>query len=152
MSQIRDKKSFRFPFGVFLIFRVSMWRHWLTIMDIKGGIDSLECWNSDVNGCLNNQRNYLKTNFWQYHAFIIKWKRQKLNTGHYGPAPTANVIPELDGNRVNTHLSSISVKFIVKGLEWCWFSFWKCAKWKKAKCLKNNRWPIPIANYWNKLV
>ena len=27
--------------------------------------------------------------------------RQKLNTGHYGPAPTVNVIPELDGNRVN---------------------------------------------------
>ena len=26
--------------------------------------------------------------------------RQKLNTGHYGPAPTVNVIPELDGNRV----------------------------------------------------
>ena len=52
------------PFGVFLIFRVSMWRHWLTIMDIKGGIDSLECWNSDVNGCLNNQTNCLETNFW----------------------------------------------------------------------------------------
>ena len=69
------------PFGVFLIFRVSMWRHWLTIMDIKGGIDSLECWNSDVNGCLNNQRNYLETNFWQYHAFIIKFEAKT----QYGP-------------------------------------------------------------------
>ena len=26
--------------------------------------------------------------------------RQKVNTGHYGPAPTVNVIQELDGNRV----------------------------------------------------
>ena len=69
------------PFGVFLIFRVSMWRHWLTIMDIKGGIDSLECWNSDVNGCLNNQRNYLETNFWQYHAYIIKFEAKT----QYGP-------------------------------------------------------------------
>ena len=27
--------------------------------------------------------------------------RQKLKTGHYGPTPTVNVIPEHDGNRVN---------------------------------------------------
>ena len=52
------------PFGVFLIFKVSMWRHWSRIMDINGGIHSLECWNNDVNGCLNHQRDNLGTNFW----------------------------------------------------------------------------------------
>ena len=53
------------PFDVILIFKVSMWRRWSTIMDINGGIDSLERWNSDVNWCPNNQWNYLETNFWQ---------------------------------------------------------------------------------------
>ena len=41
------------PFGVFPIFKVSIWRYWLTFMDINGEIDSFECWNSGVNGCLN---------------------------------------------------------------------------------------------------
>ena len=64
-----QRQKFFFPFqmafGAFLIFKVLMWGHWSTIMDINGGIDSLEHWKSDVNGCLNNQRNYLETNFWQ---------------------------------------------------------------------------------------
>ena len=33
--------------------------------------------------------------------------RQKLNTGHYGPAPTVNVIPELDGNRVKIWMGTL---------------------------------------------
>ena len=41
------------PFGVFPIFKVSMSRCWTTFTDINGGTDSLECWNSGVNGCLN---------------------------------------------------------------------------------------------------
>ena len=86
------------PFGVFLIFKVSMWRRWSTIMDINGGIDSLERWNSDVNGCLNNQR-ILKQIFDSNMSSSLIM-RQKLNTGHYGPAPTVNIIPELAGNRV----------------------------------------------------
>ena len=36
--------------------------------------------------------------------------RQKLSTGHYGPAPTVNVIPELNGNRVKI------IFFLVKDL------------------------------------
>ena len=41
------------PFGVFPIFKVSIWRYWSTFTDINGGTDSLECWNSGVNEHLN---------------------------------------------------------------------------------------------------
>ena len=40
--------------------------------------------------------------------------RQKLNTGHYGPAPTVNVIPELDGNRVKLMCHLQKQKKIIK--------------------------------------
>ena len=40
--------------------------------------------------------------------------RQKLNTGHYGPAPTVNVIPELDGNRVKIKELNLAVRLAVR--------------------------------------
>ena len=43
------------PFGAFLIFKVSISRHWSSLKDINGGTDSFECWNIDVDGCQNVQ-------------------------------------------------------------------------------------------------
>ena len=72
------------PFGVFLIFKVSIWRYWSTFTDKNRGTDSLECLNSGVNGCLNI-KNFIweqvlgvSTTFW----WAIK---QKIRGGHNGP-------------------------------------------------------------------
>ena len=43
------------PFGAFLIFKVSISRHWSSLKDMNGGTESFECWNIDVDGCQNVQ-------------------------------------------------------------------------------------------------
>ena len=84
---------FKGPFGVFPIFKVSIWRYWSTFTDKNRGTDSLECLNSGVNGCLNI-KNFIweqvlgvSTTFW----WAIK---QKIRGGHNGPPPGNNVFPD----------------------------------------------------------
>ena len=107
---IGDNFFFHFqrPFGVFLIFKVSIWRYWLTFTDINGGTDSLKCWNSGINGCQNIKNFIWEQVLGESNTFLLSYI-----------AENQGVIIFLDWNDCKT------TKFSLKKL-WLFFKTLKC--------------------------
>ena len=88
------------PFGVFVIFKVSLRTCWSTLTDRNEGSDFLDFWKSCIIGCLN-----IKKNIWEQVLgagmtfYWVKWL--KTRAGQKDPPPGDNVIPEPRWNRVN---------------------------------------------------